>query len=342
MAVTVTERNGKYRLRYMYKGERHSKTIPKCSVSALEREKAKFIVEVENKDNPTCIMFDVFVAKWLNEYAENKCAEKTIQSYNQYLNTYILPFFKGYKLADINGYELTRFFNTLTHLSNNSIKRYKALLSVIFNTAVKWEYLDYNPIVKIDLPRGKETNVKASFLTSQEIEQLINCLHTVNIKYQVIILLALKCGLRRSEILGISWSDIDFENKTISIKQAVTHTKRSGTKVRDTKNSSSKRTIYVAEDLLEKIKLLPHKDELIFGLLDPDAVSRYFKKFIKRNNLKKIRFHDLRHTHATILIANNINIKTVSSRLGHSQVSTTLNIYTHSLSEEDKKASTII
>lgn len=338
----IRQRNDKYRMEYMYKGLKYSKTIPVCSKTALEKEKARFIMEVENKNNPSCIMFDVFVEKWLNEYAEKKCTEKTVQSYNQYLNTYILPFFNGYKLVDINGYELTRFFNTLTHLTTTSMKRYRALLSIIFNTAVKWEYLDFNPITKIDLPRGKESTVKASFLTPPEIEKLINCLDTVDIKYQVIILLALKCGLRRSEILGISWNDIDFENKTISIRQAVTHTKLGGTKVKTTKNTSSKRTIYISSDLLEKIKLLPHKDELIFGLLDPDAVSRYFKKFIDRNELKKIRFHDLRHTHATILIANNINIKTVSARLGHSQISTTLNIYTHSLSEEDKKASELI
>lgn len=342
MAVTVELRGNKYRLRYMYKGRRHGKTIPKCSASALEREKARFIVEVETKNNPHAIMFDVFVDKWLNEYAQNKLSKKTIQCYNQYLETYISPFFNSYKLADIGAYELTRFFNTLTHLSNNSIKRYKALLSVIFNTAVKWDYLEYNPMNKVDLPKGKETNVKPSFLNEKEVALLLEKLNNVDIKYQVIVLLALKCGLRRSEILGLSWNNIDFENNTISIEKSLSYTKYDGTFISDTKNNSSKRTIYIAQDVLEKINQLPKKDDLLFGLLNPDAVTRWFARFLKNNNLKKIRFHDLRHTHATLLIAKNINIKTVSARLGHSQVSTTLNIYTHSLSEEDKKASNII
>ena len=342
MAVTVEQRGDKYRLRFMYKGQRYDKTIPKCSASALEREKARFMIEIENQNNPHAIMFDVFVDKWLNEYAQNKLSKKTIQCYNQYLETYISPFFNSYKLADIGAYELTRFFNTLTHLSNNSIKRYKALLSVIFNTAVKWDYLEYNPMNKVDLPKGRETNVKPSFLNEKEVALLLEKLNNVDIKYQVIVLLALKCGLRRSEILGLSWNNIDFENNTISIEKSLSYTKYDGTFISDTKNNSSKRTIYIAQDVLDKIKQLPKKYDLLFGLLNPDAVTRWFARFLKNNNLKKIRFHDLRHTHATLLIAKNINIKTVSARLGHSQVSTTLNIYTHSLSEEDKKASSII
>lgn len=353
MAVSATIRGNKIRLQYMYNGVRKSKTIPlydpktgkKISNSKLEKEKALFMVSVQEENSPNQIKFKIYSEKWLNEYAEKKVSPKTLHSYKQYLNTHILNELGEYKLIDITPYVLTRFFNTLTEFSTNTIKRYKALLSIMLNTAVKWEMIEYNPIGKVDLPKGTKPANHISFLNSNEIKKLEEALTHEDNKYKAIVLLALKCGLRRSEIAGLSWEDIDFSAKTLHIQKAISYTKETGTFVSNTKNESSKRVIYISDEVLNCLKLLPHIDNeynLIFGLLNLDAITRWFKRFLRRNNLKEIRFHDLRHTHATMLIANNINIKTVSSRLGHSQVSTTLNIYTHSLSEEDKKASLIL
>lgn len=342
MAVAVTERNGKYRLQYMYKGTRHSKTIPKCSKTALEKERAKFMIEVETESNPTCILFSVFAEKWLNEYAKNKVTDKTYDLYEKYLDNYILDFFDGYRLVDITAYDLTRFFNTLSHLTTSTIKKYRAFLSIMFNTAIKWDFINVNPLLKADLPKGQPSKTKKYFLSSEEAKKMLSCLETEPLKYRVIINIALKCGLRRSEILGLTWNNIDFDNKTITIDKTLSYRLGHGMRISDTKNYSSKRTIHVSDDVLELIKQLPKTQDLLFGIINIDAVSRWFKRFLKRYNLPDMRFHDLRHSNATILLANNIDITTVSKRLGHSQVSTTLNIYSHSLDSEDVKASTII
>ena len=342
MSVNVIDKGNKYRLQYMFKGKRHSKTIEKCGPILLDREKLKFMNEVHSKDDGSNLMFVDFTEQWMQDYAEVRLQPKTITAYEQYLRTYINPYFKDKKLIDISAYDITRFLNTLTHLTTCTIKKYKTLLSCIFSTAEKWDLIKYNPIHKVTLPKGKPSTVHPTFLTQDEVNILLEKLKDVCPKYQAIILLALKGGLRRGEILGLTWNNINFNEKTITITQSVCSTKYSGLIVKDTKNVSSHRTIYVSDDILNAISQLPHKDNLVFGLLDPDAVTRWFKRFLKLNNLKDIRFHDLRHTHATLLIANNVNIKTVSARLGHSQISTTMNIYTHALSSEDKIASMVI
>lgn len=345
MAGSYTQRgDNTYRLRYTYKGRTYSKTIKLNKGQKVERELDKFVDEIQNGENITKnISFIKFAQKWLDDYAKPNLRERTVQGYIDYLNLRLIPYFGNMKISDIQLYDIQRFVNSLTsELSSESIKKYKNCLSVIFNCAVRWNFIKYNPCIGVIIPKGLETSVKPVFLTQEEANQLLNCLNNENIKYQIIVRLALQCGMRRSEILGLSWNAIDFTNKTISIYQATSTIKGIGTIISGTKNNSSIRTIYAKEEIFSLISKLPHDHDLIFGYVHNDTITKWFNKFLKKYNLKHMRFHDLRHTHATLLIANGIDMKTVSSRLGHSTISTTMNIYTHPLSDNDKKASNII
>ena len=122
----------------------------------------------------------------------------------------------------------------------------------------------------------------------------------------------------------------------------MSYLKGEGQIIKETKNKSSNRIIYANKDLINLINNLPRTNEYIFNKEHIDNVTKWFNRFLIRHNLKHMRFHDLRHTHATLLISNNVNMKVVSTRLGHSSINTTLNLYTHTLSEDDKKASEII
>ena len=344
MAGSYTKRANSYRLRFTYKGKTHSKTIKLSKGQKIERELDKFVEEIKNGNNISSnINFITFAQKWLDDYAKPNLRERTVQGYKDYLNLRLIPYFGNMNLSDIQLYDIQKFVNSLSStLSSETIRKYKNCLSCIFNYAVRWNFLKFNPCNGVIIPKGLDTSIKPVFLTKDEVEQLLIYLTKEDLKHQIIVRLALQCGLRRSEILGLTWNAIDFKNNTISIYQATTTIRGVGTVISDTKNQSSIRTIYVKDEIIELLKKLPKETELIFKGISNNAVSKWFKRFIEKNHLKHMRFHDLRHTHATLLIANGIDMKTVSSRLGHSNISTTMNIYTHVLSENDKKASEVI
>lgn len=343
MAGSFRKRGSKYFLEYMYKGKKYTKTV-ECLDKDVKEELMRFVISVKDKVSPTSsITLINYSQKWLDEYAKPKLSLKTIQGYKDYLNNRIIPYFGNIKLKDIKAYNIQQFLNSLTNeLSTCSIKKYKALLSVMLNTAVKWQIIDFNPCIYVDLPKGQNNKVIPVFLTKEEANTLLNCLHIEDLKYQIIVRLALQCGMRRSEIVGLTWNDIDFTNNTININKTLSYLKGQGQIVANTKNESSKRIIYANEDLIRLICTLPKNSNFLFNKEHIDDITKWFNRFLKRHNLKHMRFHDLRHTHATLLISNGVNMKTVSTRLGHSSINTTLNLYTHSLNEDDKKASQII
>lgn len=344
MAGSYTKRGNSYRLRFTYKGKTYSKTIKLNKGQKIERELDKFVEEIKDGNNVSSnINFITFAQKWLDDYAKPNLRERTVQGYKDYLNLRLIPYFGNMNLSDIQLYDIQKFVNSLSStLSSETIRKYKNCLSCIFNYAVRWNFLKFNPCNGVIIPKGLDTSIKPVFLTKDEVKQLLLYLNKEDLKHQIIVRLALQCGLRRSEILGLTWNAIDFKNNTISIYQATTTIRGVGTVISDTKNQSSIRTIYVKDEIIELLKKMPKETELIFNGISNNAVSKWFKRFIEKNSLKHMRFHDLRHTHATLLIANGIDMKTVSSRLGHSNISTTMNIYTHVLSENDKKASEVI
>lgn len=170
-------------------------------------------------------------------------------------------------------------------------------------------------------------------------------------------MLTLYTGLRRSEVCGLNWSDVDFKNNLISVNKSVLYSADRGIYEDSTKTKSSNRIINIPSDMVKLLKQyrteqLKHQLALgdmwidsgkIFtseygGMINPDMLSTWFKCFIRRHDLPDIHYHSLRHTAATLLIASGVDIATVSKRLGHADRTTTLNIYTHAIKSADKAA----
>lgn len=244
-------------------------------------------------------------------------------------------------------------------LSGVTIQKYHRLLSVILQTAVQWQMIFSNPCDRVKPPKAKRH--EARFLDEHGAAQLAEALHGEPYNFAVIVLLLMYTGLRRGEALGLEWHDVDFEKRCLHIRRSLLYVPDRGVFVDDTKTESSKRVIKVptvAIDLLREYK--QWQDELKAELGDmwvesdrvftnwkgepqrPDIVSAWFHKFVQRKGLPDVSIHGLRHTNATLMIAGGVPIKTVSSRLGHANITTTGNIYAHAIRSADEAAAEVL
>lgn len=240
-------------------------------------------------------------------------------------------------------------------LSDKTISEYHRLISSILTAAVQWQVIPSNPCGRVKPPRVDRKEAKG--LDEYEAAELIQCLQSAPIKYKTAVMLTLYTGMRRGEVCGLDWSDIDFDNNLVSITKSVVYTTNTGLQEGQTKTKSSQRVINIPDEMTILLKAYK-KEQLkqrfamgdswtdtgkVFinesgGLLSPDTLSSWFKKFVKRNNLPDIHYHNLRHTAATLLIAGGVDVATVSKRLGHADKTTTLNTYTHAIKSADKAA----
>ena len=340
MAGTITDlKNGKYRLRYTYNGKVYSKNVKAQKEKDAQKLLNNFVYEIEHNTNNTSDMyFNDFVTIWIEKYVEKNLSNRTQTLYNSLLKSHITPFFNGYKLNEIKRIDIINFLDSINDkYVKNTLDKYRKCLTTIFNYAIKCELLEHNPALLVTSPKGKDYVKKENVYTLEQAQQLLLALQNEDNK-KYIIELALKCGLRRQEILALNKEDFDFSNNSITINKAVILDFEKRFTIGKTKTTSSNRIVYAPKKLMDKFKKFP--DGKLFNY-DIDYITKWFKKFLERNNLPPVTLHGLRHTHATLLIANGTDYKTVSAILGHSQTSTTMNIYVHKNEENIKQASKI-
>ncbi len=376
MAGTVIDKgNGKYKLAYMFKSNRYYKTVEAATMTEARLMLAQFVLEIRNGEyiKPSKLTLEDFCAIYIRDYAYNNlCYESQVKLRSTLLH-WVLPKLGLYRLDDLKPQVWSNYFVWLSEqispytkkkLAKTTIERYYAVLCSIFKFAYKNGYTKTNPVsdsrskdkrTKDILRKQKVAHVKERCLTFDEAYRLIDALEEVSLKYQLIVHFGIAGGLRRSEILGIKWADVDFDNLCVSICQSSLQVRMVGYVEGDLKNTYSHRKIYMPKttmDLLAKYKEISSKyskeKELVFvndkgarkGLrLCPSTVTRWFREFKESINLpKEVPLHGLRHTSATILISEGVNIKSVSSRLGHSNTNTTLDIYSHALPVVDRSA----
>lgn len=311
---------------------------------------------------------------WLKDYAEINIKPSTLYGYKSCLNAHILPRFKDYKLSDITVYELEKFYNDLRKtkslnpdsngnhnlLSEAVVRHQHSLLCVMLNTAVKWDFINFNPCLKLTKP-PTVTRKEMKFYDEEELKKLFQHLEYEDLTFKTAIYLLTLGGMRRGECLGLFWENIDFEKKTITIKNNLLNIREKGVYLDTPKTKKSKRTISLPDicfDLLKKLKAKQELEKEMFSndwmdtefvfkdeygnYYNPSRLSRQWVLFQKRHNLKHIRLHDLRHTCATYLLSHNVPIATVSKKLGHSNIYTTLDVYTHSVDSDDIEASNLL
>lgn len=241
-------------------------------------------------------------------------------------------------------------------LSDQSILHCHRLIHTVLETAVQWQAIASNPAGRVKSPKVERKRVK--FYDEVEAEKLLEALEAAPLKYKTALNLALNGGMRLGELSAMTWNDIDFDNCLIRIEQASQYLPGKGSYIKDPKNESSIRIISMPPsviDLLKQYRAWQNQERLKCGDLwqdkgfiftqwngEPifvDTISKWFSKFRKRNNLPDLAFHQTtRHTNASLLISQGVNIQTVSKRLGHARTSTTTDIYAHALKRPDKEA----
>ena len=298
-----------------------------------------------------------YLTEWLENHKPN-ISDFTYEGYRIMLHSRMIPFFEPMhlKVREVTGDEINAYY---IHIRNNGLKgttaqKHHTMLHLAFKSAVKRRIIPSNPVEQADRPKGEQ--YIASYYTADEIKQLLDV--TKDDPMHMVILFAAYYGLRRSEAVGLKWTAIDFGANTISIRHKVLQDKKGVRSYDVMKTKSSYRTLplipFVREELLkekarqEEMKALLSKgynheyDEYICvdavgNLITPNYVSRHFQTLLKNLGMRKIRFHDLRHSCASLQLANGVPMKIIQEWLGHSDMATTANIYSH-VDSESKKA----
>ncbi len=244
-------------------------------------------------------------------------------------------------------------------LSARTVLHHHRLISTILTSAVQWQCLLNNPASRVKAPKTEKKEVL--HYNEEQTKELLKALDTEEMKYKAMVLLDVFTGLRLGELMGLNWSNVDLENNTIEVIKASQHLTGMGTFEKKPKNETSVRRITVPAPVMsllkeyrkwwleQKVKCgdLWQKSERLFVTWDGKPMFTYtltnwFPEFLKRHNLPKITPHGLRHTSATLLAAQGLEVAAISKRLGHARTSTTMDIYVHALRQADTVASDLL
>lgn len=302
----------------------------------------------------TTITFLEALDKWL-KYKSNILEPNTIDNYKLTINKHLIPFFKNKNISSINKEDIENYIETKKSegLSNNTINHHLSYMSSLFNYCCKNNLVNYNVLQLIE-KLSKDKYVPSFLSTSNALKF---CSIFKDDIIELCVMSAIFLGLRRSEVLGLKWSCIDWNNKTIHINCTLVTTSKGCIVKNNTKSKSSKRTLYIPDVLFFKFKqryaevlYYKHKYKIAYNnkyidfifthkngnIILPDYLSRRFKNIQLQNDLIPIRFHDLRHSCGVILHELGYSLADISKWLGHSSISITSDIYVH-LSDERKR-----
>ncbi len=310
------------------------------TIKGNKKEADKFLTEKLNEiENGIFVdSKNMTLAEYLNYWYEQCCVTKlsptTYESYKRNIDKYIIPNLGNIKLSNLLPLQLQNFYNILSEtLSNTSIVYIHRILHSALNQAMKWDLVIRNVSNNVEPP--KREKYKATILDSIQTTQLISAVKATYIYIPVMI--ALSTGMRRGEVLGLTWNNVDLESATLKVVQAVYPTK-SGLVVLPPKTKTSVRKISLPPTLVEILREHRNKNAHISTyvctledgtLISPSSLNHKFKQILKDNNLPSIRFHDLRHSHASLLLSQGVQAKVISERLGHSNINITMDIYSH-------------
>ena len=285
---------------------------------------------------------DATVEEYIEKYflqKENEIEQATVRSYRGYADSLIIPAFQNVKMQDLNRAMIQDFFNVLAEgRTVETLRKYRVVLNGVIETAIRDDIIAASPMIGVKLPKGSK--FEGDRYTAEEAKTVMGLLEEDSV-LQPAVTLALNLGLRRGEVCGLRWCDIDFNKCEIHIQHTV---KQNGSMVYEkehTKTKSSNRVIpllpqmgaYLKSVKVRQIERGLQTDKVCSmpngNTVQPNYLTRQWRKFVKQQNVRKIRFHDLRHTAASLMIENGVEVKSVSEILGHSSVAVTLDIYTH-------------
>lgn len=275
-----------------------------------------------------------FMQKWQENYLAvqqqlGRLKPSTVSSYQSNLACHIVPFFGARPLCDVTLAHVQEFIKTLLGkgLSPKTIGNVIVILKEMFKHAVQWGHLDTNPVQYVERPRGEDKEMDV--FTPDEIRRLLDAQEE---PLRTLLLTAALTGMRQGELFGLQWEDIDFTAHQIHVRRALWH----GT-LGTPKSRRSRRAIDMPPTLEEALRRLAttRRSEFVFCSdrgtpLDADNFRhREFPQALRRAGLRRVRFHDLRHTYTSLLIAQGAHPKYIQAQLGHASIQTTLDRYGH-------------
>lgn len=324
-----------------------------------ELKKFKFEVEAGEYIKPGKMTFAAFVEQWRTKFVEKKLEETSQLNYTFHVNKRILPHFGHLQMEKIKPLHILDYLDDLSEGVGQAtiVYNYRVLKS-IFTKATELQVIKINPMTGI--PKPKETPKEMEVYDESEVALLLQGLESQDFSLRMLVTLALTTGMRRGELLGLEWKHVDLNAGVITIKQTLPIFKNGVPILKEPKNKSSKRKIALPSSVLTelrdyhsymlrermKTKVPWQGGDSFFLFANPNGVPMYPKNWGDRwrtfqknfTGLKYIRFHDLRHTSATLLINQGVHAKLISSRLGHSKITTTMNTYGHIIESADHAA----
>lgn len=302
-----------------------------------------------------------YLRSWLANYVETNLSPTTLSGYKVNIEKHLIPAIGNIELQKLQPIHIQNLYNKKQingradgkgGLSAKSIIYIHRVLRKALQQAFRLQLVNRNVADYVELPKAKK--FKPSILNIEQILKMLEDLK--NTKFYIPVLLAVATGLRRGEVLGLRWADIDSKECTITINQNLIPDK-TGVIITTPKTENSHRTILVSQLIIQELLLHKEKQDKIKkdleeiyydhdlvnckldGLpLNPSTFSSDFSDILKKLKLPHVRFHDLRHMNATIMLKSNIPAKIASERLGHSTIGITLDLYSHVLNDMQKEA----
>jgi integrase len=297
---------------------------------------------------PSKETFGAYMERWLED-KKTQIRPGTYRKYAWLVNRHIIPALGHMELSKLKPQHLQSFYTKLRTnekpLSNRSILHTHMILHDALDRAVKWGLVARNVAEAVDPPKPDRVEMHA--WTIDEVRKFLDV--AKESRYYIVFILAITTGMRKGEILGLRWSDVDLENARLYVKQTLTYVKGEPVFL-EPKTDKGKRLVALPPDVvdvLRKHRKNQAQEKLLFGPgyeesglvvtrvdgrpVYPRTLDKHWYKYVELAGVQKIRFHDLRHTHASLLLQQGVHPKIVSERLGHSTINITLDTYSHVL-----------
>ena len=369
--ASIQPKDGRLYLVYSHYDPIQKKTKPKWKAMGLPVDAKKSVIEKRKREmmrafeeeeyrlregwtDPSCYPLIEFLNEWADKnHSQKKIQSSTYASYKRNINGHIKLFFgEKVTLADCKPKLVNEFYDWLRNKGDSecTVLHYHNLLHAAFQYAIKQEIFEFNPLMRVDRPKAKK--YKASYYSVEEVKTLESLAEDDPLYIPII--LAAYCGVRRSEALGVTWDNVDFEKNEIHIHQKVVEILVDGKSQiiisDEMKNETSRRTIPMVPMVVEALKRHKARQEFhrqqfkdaystkylnmvcvnaMGDLIKPNYVTTHFAYLLRKYGMRKIRFHDLRHTCASLLLASDNNMKVIQMWMGHSSMKTTADIYAH-------------